>query len=502
MADPLYEIALNSPGSLGVNKERQYALLDSEWATDARNAVIDEANRIVSRNGWVSTITDGSLSSSDIVKSFFEYIDGSGTTFYILAAANKLFSINLSTGASSDITGTLTPTADNWKFQNFNDKVVGFQESHSPIVWDGTGSFTAIVATSGSVPGANEVLSAYGRLWTIEGSIVKYSDLLIETAWDSGSAGTIDLDTVWTKGEDTGVALAAFNGYLIIFGKNNILIYASPENPFDMQLVESINGVGCIARDSIQILGTDIWFLHSSGLQSFGRVIQEKSLPSKELSVNVRSYIQKFVQTENVDNIKSIYVPEQNFYLLSFPSSSTVFCFDTRNIETPTGGKRVTTWLIDIFSFLRTSTGSLYLGLKGFLGLYSGLSDNNSAFSFHYTSGWFSAPQELQGREIIFKNARGIFITEGDTALTFGWEFDFGLSPQSVLLNLDGGEIAEYGEAEYGNSVYGGAIQLSIKNFATQGRGQYILISCSANINGNRFGIHKIDLKFKPGKLA
>ena len=62
-----------------------------------------------------------------------------------------------------------------------------------------------------------------------------------------------------------------------------------------MILADTVEGVGCIARDSVQHTGTDILFLSDSGVRSFGRTIQEKSMPMRDISKNVRTDLTSLV---------------------------------------------------------------------------------------------------------------------------------------------------------------------------------------------------------------
>jgi hypothetical protein len=65
-----------------------------------------------------------------------------------------------------------------------------------------------------------------------------------------------------------------------------------------MAVEDVIDGVGCIARDTVQDIGSDILFLSDSGLRSLGRIIQEKSAPMRDLSRNVRDQLLAEVSVE------------------------------------------------------------------------------------------------------------------------------------------------------------------------------------------------------------
>jgi hypothetical protein len=167
---------------------------------------------------------------------------------------------------------------------------------------------------------------------------------------------------------DTIVALAAHNDFLVIFCKNNIVLYSGAANPIGVafQLNDVIAGVGCVARDSVQLTGNDLIFLSDTGIRSLGRVIQEKSLPMRDLTKNVRDDLLKDITEEitnsgNLDDVVSVYSELNAFYLLSFPSTSTVYVLDMRQ-PLEDGSARVTLWFsYEADSFCRRRNRDLLL---------------------------------------------------------------------------------------------------------------------------------------------
>ena len=103
----------------------------------------------------------------------------------------------------------------------------------------------------------------YGRIWcggiTENKDTVFYSNLLDGDDWTGGTTGYINLKTVW--GTDEIIALAPFYGKLVIFGKNNIAIYNSP------------NGAGvAAARDEAHIDHDDLQRPHHRGVRPRGPI--------------------------------------------------------------------------------------------------------------------------------------------------------------------------------------------------------------------------------------
>src|SRR5690606_29836653 len=105
-------------------------------------------------------------------------------------------------------------------------KVYGAQQGHALIV-STNGDFAHVTGTT--VPDGNCVLAAYGRLWVsnANGTDLHYSALLNGEDYDGSDAGVLDLRNVW-PGTDTINAIAAHNGFLIVFGTKNIVVYADP----------------------------------------------------------------------------------------------------------------------------------------------------------------------------------------------------------------------------------------------------------------------------------
>ena len=95
-----------------------------------------------------------------------------------------------------------------------------------------------VLAGQPTPPQANEVIGAYGRLWAADVSgntkTVYWSDTLQGHKWSGGTAGSLDLTTVFPTGHDEVVALSAHNGFLVIFCKRSIIIYSGAESPANM----------------------------------------------------------------------------------------------------------------------------------------------------------------------------------------------------------------------------------------------------------------------------
>ncbi|MHA2069285.1 MAG: hypothetical protein ACXABY_33410, partial [Candidatus Thorarchaeota archaeon] len=246
----LFPLTIESPGFLGLNSQNAGAVLPVGWASVLENWVWDDVGRLASRKGSqqlnATVVTD-----SPTIRQAHEYIDASGNKLSIFSADNKIY--KEVAGTMTNISGAMTPaTADNWQFVNFNGWCVGYQVGHEPILLETVGG-TFIDAADFGGPAAKTMvngtaaLSAYGRVWTVLGNTLYHTDLLIHN-YAGGTSGTFDLAKYWPNGMDEATAIADFNGFLVVFGKNSIIIYENPDDVSNMAIVEGIDGEGCIAR--------------------------------------------------------------------------------------------------------------------------------------------------------------------------------------------------------------------------------------------------------------
>jgi hypothetical protein len=259
MAQPLQNITVASPGFFGLNTQESPIGLDPSFASIADNCVIDKLGRVGARKGFECITTNGSavLGTSRGLEVIFEFVNRVGQTTVFSCGNNKIF-----TGTTTLVEVTLPVgyviADNNWKVMSFNNDVYFYQLGHQPLLSvAGTSTLIGLTSTGGSpAPEGNEVLAAFGRVWTCDLVDNKYtvywSSLLAGDDWNGGSSGSVDLTTVWPTGYDEVVSLAEHNGFLIIFGKKSIIIYSGGESPTsDLTLSDTIEGVGCVARDSV-----------------------------------------------------------------------------------------------------------------------------------------------------------------------------------------------------------------------------------------------------------
>jgi hypothetical protein len=519
MSQALQTASISAPGFFGLNTQDSPLDLAQGFALVATNCIIDQYGRIGSRKGWARVNASSGALGANNVGVIHELVQADGTLTVLFAGNNKLFKLDGS-NAVSELTygggGTApTITASNWSVASLNGITYFFQTGHDPLIFDPTISTTTYRRVSektgyvGTVPSGNIVLSAFGRLWVADTATdnvtVFFSDLLSGHVWSTGTAGTLNIDRVWPNGSDEVTGLAAHNGFLIIFGKRQILVYANATTPATMSLSDTVGGIGCIARDTIQSTGKDILFLSNSGIRSFARTIVEKSAPLGDLSKNIRSDFMSIVAGETLANIKSVYSEAEAFYLLTLPSVKEVYCFDTRT-QLQDGAFRVTNWdSIEPTALLSKRNGDVLIGKNGYIGKYGTYQDHTSLYRMQY----YTNHADLGNQNVtsLLKRLKVVVIGGTNQFVTMKWGFDFLTNYQSanVLIPVQG--ISEYGVAEYGANgspvaQYSEGVALQTLSVQATGSGKIVQTGYETNISGSPLSIQRIEIQSKDGKVS
>lgn len=506
----LAKIPFVVPGFNGLNTARKSGTLGPEWASKLVNSVLDNNGRVAARLGWDSITT--TPAAEDFIQ-LFSYLTHAGTERYIAASSASLFSSTDGGATWTDRTGALTPADGNWQFVNFNDAVYGIQQGED-VIKATSGDFATVSGTN--VPSGNCMASAYGRLWAADsnGTDLRYSALLDGDDWDGADAGVFDLTNVW-PGTDTITAISSFNGRLIVFGSRNIVMYHDPTgtalgiDPTQMEVADIVTGTGCIARDSVQAINSDLWFLSNVGLQSLGSLILQKTSPINNLSLNVSDEISRRITAADsvIGTTRSVYSPRDKLYLLSIPALEGlggVVAFDTRSVLSDGSARCVGLWEMypTAMSLLANYSIAMAIeGVTGEVGIYRGATDNGSTYVFTYESGWLDLTQ--QGYLLLPKRYSGTFYTDTTVSVSFRWAFDFSESYKTSSVTFVAGSARpEFGVAEFGIAEFGGGVALRSGKVPGNGSGEFIKLGISLDVTGTSFSIQQLNLFSKIGRYA
>ena len=530
---PLTDIGLN-----GLNTQDNPASLDTSFLTKAENVVIRESGRIAFRKGLKQKVTP----SGTAIASLVEHNDN-GTNKIFASHGTSIYTIDFTApnaafpSSGADVKHTVSGSSGNWQFIEFNRRLTCIHEGIVPQRYDGSqgsgskwAAFDNAHRPSGVTSGEFKPscgMGFYGRMWVggvaEEKDVLYYSTLLdaddFRTTTENGASngGFIDLKTVW--GVDDIVAIAPFYGKLVVFGKNNIAVYDSPNIIGSMALNEVIRGVGCVSRDSVQAIGDDLVFLSSTGLRSLGRTTEKDKLPMQDLSLNIKDTLIRNVGQST--NVKAVYVENEGIYILSFVDNNITYVFDFKHF-TPNQAPRITTWTFDNdrepASLAYTELYGLLVGQKdGGLAGYEGYFDSDlasngttvtdAAYTSSIATTWINLGQSVAASLL----KRLFMVLEGGSGATLGlkWYKDYSptsSSTTSITLNpVTTGTTALWGASTslYGKSgvtykpVYG------LQEYKTPLTGSAKNLKIEINITSNGFdaSLQDLTLLHKQGKI-
>ena len=545
MAKPLTYQPLPDFGVNGLNTQNNPSTLDSSWLTKADNVVLRESGRISLRKGLKQKV----VPTGTAIGSMIEHND-QGTNKIFASYGTSIYTIDFTApntafpSSGADVKHTVANSSGDWQFVNFNDRLHCFHSGVVPQRYDGSlGSGVKWIAHATDPASITTLfdpscgMGYYGRIWcggvAEANDVVYYSNLLDGDDWTGGDTGLIDLSKVWAT--DEVVALAPFYGKLIIFGKENIVIYNSPDVVGSLSVDEVIRGIGCVSRDSVQAIGDDLVFLSATGLRSLARTTEKENLPLTDLSVNIKDTLIRNIG--NSENVKSVYIENEGIYIMSFVDNNVNYIFDFKHI-TPSGVPRVTTWTFDgdrePASMINTELYSGLLvgqkdgGIAGYEGYFdtdlawvdSAASYTNDPFTADISSIWIPMGETMSASLL----KRMMLILEGGSGATLGikWYKDFNINPSTTtIINLapaTTGTPALWGASSslYGattaththvaathpsNSTYTPVYGLEEYKTALTGSAKHLKINMAIVSNGYDASIQDLAILHKQGKI-
>ena len=569
MAQQQQNITVSAPGFQGLNTEDSPLQQDPGFAVVADNAVVDKFGRIGSRKPWTEFTTAINVTYSAAAGVADTQIKthriGTGSisgTIYVLATVGVyqynsagallqddyfICKLTTSAGPTYELDEISFPTlaydsklADA-QILGFNEKMYVFSEGNECLVYDGstiTNLFTGVEDTDYIKPQDQHTVfadaingdiaaAAYGRLWVSgvggDYETIYYSDLLIATQWYDGrssaadpqnTGGVLNVNEYWPNGTDRVVGIIAHNNALFIMGRQSILVYnnaatGDPAAEGGIYLADTIENIGCVNRDAIANIGSDVLFVDDSGVRSLGRTIQEKSAPIGDLTSNVRRDIADIISlTADKTTISLSYWPDENLTVVNFSNDLQAFAIEMR-APSVTGGNKVTRWTGTNWEralYYETAGEARVLltsAVSGYgLFLYEdGLNYNDEPFEFKYESNSFTFGQPAN-----FKFLKQIDFTVvstlSDTQAYAGWGYT-GRLEYTKALTITAQAPALYNVAYFNQDDEYGPGLTTIKRYRVnaKGSGESVIIGFRSEINGNTLSLQEINIQTLIGRL-
>jgi len=585
MAQPQQNITISAPGFQGLNTEDSPLQQDPGFALVADNCVIDKFGRVGAREAFSQyTVTDAvpysPNGSMDTETKWVYQLGGGviGTTRYDLGIVGHLqynasgvliqedyYIVEFDDDAMGSISYPALATPANLRFADivyFNDAIYIFSKNNIALKFDGSTitdlfagtqdtDFIRPIDDTGII--ANNIdgdvaCSAYGRLWVAGVSDagghnynrIYYSDLLIADQWYDGrgvpvdsqnTAGIIDVSQYWPNGGDRIVAIEAHNNFLIIFGRQSILLYSSGNNfadPADVNglvLQDAVSSMGAVNRDAVANIGADLLFVDDSGVRSLGRTIQEKSVPIGDLTSNIKRDITDLIKDEPNDAISLFYMPNKNLVICNFGDTEQAYAIEMRT-PSATGGQKVTRWTNCTFR------RGMYVEFEDMTYTLLAGKDSGGALQYDNYLEWTGQPYNMAYASNAFTfgdSVRQKFVKQVDFTLvsTFTnaaavveWGYsglleytkNITVTAQTPALFNDPlnpkGELSYYTDPTDGNndevnaSEFGeGLTTLRRYRSNTKGSGALVRVGLQVDIAGNSLSIQEINIQTLLGRI-
>ena len=501
--------AKTSASSTGLaNSTETYGLTVSVNGAAAQQVNVTGSSAQTYANLLVAINADLTGASCSLVGGNLRFIsasNGVGSTISVLnslGSASNLLLSTLSNFTAIRAANAGVSSAENWQFASFRGRVYAAQRAQYFTALDESNFTVASVVGQPWSNSVNCVIAAYGRLWAADdqegGSrqTVWWSNLLDGLTWNSGDAGSLDVSNAWPKGQDTIIAIAAAFSRLFIFGRRSILLYTLPASnaPTGMTLTDVVENIGCVARDSVQVTDTGIYFLSDNGIYRIDKLAQTTALMTlPQVSYLYNEEVLAQIAAETATNIRSGYYPTEGYYALSFPTSNVTFVVMTRKV-TPADGNRLvglkwTNTGRPFYAFIFDENANWYSGGVNGIHRYTGYTPDgtSNAYSLTYTALW--NPIEDESR---LKHGKAITLVleaaSGQTG-TLEWKHDY----VSGTVNSNAFTCST---SEFAENPGIGHVSISIG-----GSFKVIQPSVIFPINGNAVTLHQMRIYASPGAV-
>ena len=514
MAGRLTAVTINNPAIYGINRQQSGDVLPLEWAVEAQNLVINDVGKPASRNGfrWI----DGAPAEAPVT--MHEYIDGKGGNWLLFTTDTGAYLMD-SGGTIQDVSGAAAVSGP-WQFVNVNGGVYGMRPGFTPVWLENAGASFVQKPSTGDpnhVPSvsAHSPLAALGRTWCLDGMTLKYTDTLMVGAWD----GVYDLTNVWPEGADRATGLAYFNGDLVIFGEDSIIVYQGNYDPTQLVLKETIGGIGCRFPRTISKIGHDLVFLSSTGLRTLSRTLQNGKMPTGDWAGAIIDWLTSVTAGADTQEVTGIYWAKKGYYLLSIPGSGRILCFHTR-LRNPAELPPITEWTGDIGP-VGVMQDRLFLSSKGKLAEYRLSGDSGPTgvepVDLKIVLPWWGVEpgrtfsQRLKAPKNAFVTVSGF--TESGVKLC--WSFDYSDATVCQTAGMGDFDVAGYANPTvdpipeedwgdyvwYGESEYATILDTSVLKYRLSRRGFTMRLSIEASVRATGLVIESIEFQTKSGRL-
>lgn len=289
---------------------------------DTLNTVYDTVKSVGTRKGYTKVLTTPTPAANSGIR---EYYQSNGTKQLVYGAGQFLYRYD-NAGGSVQLTGSQGSftAGTQWSFDVYQDQLYAANGVDPLQVYNGT-SYNNDTAASFTVNAANVAVTPQfikfhkNRLYCANknSSILYFADAANPSSFPVNNF--IQINT--NDGQNiTGIDVLLDS--LIVFKDNSIFIITgeplgagNTTTIGNLQLRKANSDVGCVAFRTIQKVGSQLMFAHSSGIYSF------QNYSTQLISQRVNLTFKNAMNPGFLSSMWGLYSPAEKKYLLGYPSS-------------------------------------------------------------------------------------------------------------------------------------------------------------------------------------
>jgi hypothetical protein len=409
------------------------------------------------------------------VKSLFDLPLADGTN-KLVACGNALLS-DMTSGTEVDVTGSTTPTSDEWIGVVFNNRLFLANGADVVQVWAGTSTFANSTFTGVTLSDLSYVTSHRERLYFIEknSGSVWYGNVKA-----IGSSGLTEVDfSYFLKRGGNLVACGSFPNqvqqsdeiFFVLSSEGELLLYSgSYPGAAEWQIVSRFYIGKPLSKRCLIELQNDTWIITSDGLIPISLLFQSgASFAANSVSRNINPVIRQYAKTVPFSYLwQGHYWQNGNRVYLNIPISSSDSKLYVCNIETGAWCNYYYSTAGIVHSLTSSEANMFYGSTAGNIRQAEEVSTHDGQpipialkYGFNYFGDRMSFKRFIDVRPLVF--------VDGETTLTLGIDTDYRNIVNSDTISISSSSITPWG-SPWG-SPWGADPTLSYDRYAIQGQG-------------------------------
>ncbi len=466
-----------------------------KYSLKMQNCHISETGGLAKMPGYVRVNTN--FVDLDI-KTGFEYNKNDGSSITLAAGNGRVMKLNTDVPMTLvDLSTGYNAAAKMW-FAQFNNICVFGNGVDTPKKYDGT-----TVSSVGGLPSGTKFCKPHvhkGRLWWTDSAnrMMAYHSALraIEDYTTADNAGYIDFSFVLPVGDELQEILTYVDLLVFIF-RNHVVLYSGndPTSGGDFNIVQIISGVGGVSPDSTLPIGSDLLFIHDSGIKSLKQAVATGNMTVGDVSKDEVTAIQREIRIglETDKPFAVAHYPQRGWSCFLINEVVWIYSYNWRAWARLVNA--------NVLGLMNLMDGSMYLLGNGYIFNYGGSwGFDGGAINMAWESAWIpysrahykGYPKTMEimfGKGVNTDISVGVshdmnIIVPGNIQVLPGTSFMDTVQPNPWDESFYMDQSIEFGPMRLPVFGYGKAVQVAISNISTNGPIEWTNILIQGVIGG------------------